>query len=1067
MRQLNATFMLGSPPPPPSAQSRAHRQPRGATRSRGRTGMAAVASISLALLGAGLTAPLAAAADPATGTTSSSYGLGAFSGVVPDGVCGVVATVAGGAGGSAASQSTSAPVAFSNGDAAQITARFPVSPGQVYGGGVGGGGKESGVGHHAFNGGGAGNGSTHVGASGGGYSTLYLGTDLAVLAGGGGGSGGGHPDTSHPFGMGGDAGLPSAPGETAAGQDGTGGNDGGNVVSGGGGGGVSSVAPGGSAGTNGADAGRDGTAGAALQGGDGGPDSNADGSGGGGGGVFGGGGGASTVLENNNNQGITGSGGGGGSSFVASSSTSVTSAGVGALVTQGDGADGSVTLDWVECGYDLAVTKSFVISPAPVGSPDLATFGSTITWTVTVENVGTEPMTKGDIVTLNDTLPGAGATEITDIAVSGGTSAGLGDGAITCDAVVGDAMPATLNCDRPYEPTGGNAGGTRGLNAGETLAVTYTQLVSDAVSTVLANTATVTDRTTEGGGDGPDSATATVTVIGPPTANDDVITGVTVGEPVVFDVLDNDVAAPGPRAPWTLTLCDTDGPITSPYVVNGEGTWTISAPTVGVLAPATLTFTPESGFMGDPTPVSYCITDVNGLSDSATVSADYVQSAADDADLGNTIGDTVEVDVLGNDSGEFDLNSLKIVDGQDLKTSLDVDGQGTWTITDDGTISFTPEAGFEGDPTPISYRVSDKSGDTVSATVTVTYVPVAEDDSDLGNTIGEPVAVDVLDNDDDTGDFDATTVFIVDGSNLVRSLVVAGQGTWEVSASTGRITFTPEAGFAGDPTPILYQVTDTTGDAVTATLTVEYVPAAVDDEQHGGKIGEPVEVDVLGDDSGDFDVASVVIIDPETGDAVKTLTVAGEGTWTVNPTTGALRFTPEVGYTGNPTPVTYQVTDTTGDNVRALAIVTYLPEATDDVKKGNAAGTAVTVDVIGNDKGTFDPTSVMLIHPSSGELVRILKVAGEGTWSVDAVTGKITFAPELGFTGNPTPVRYQVTDVSGNVTTAKVSIEYVAAQMASTGVELAPIMSLGTLVLLLGGAVLWFSRRRKSDAELA
>jgi LPXTG-motif cell wall-anchored protein len=82
------------------------------------------------------------------------------------------------------------------------------------------------------------------------------------------------------------------------------------------------------------------------------------------------------------------------------------------------------------------------------------------------------------------------------------------------------------------------------------------------------------------------------------------------------------------------------------------------------------------------------------------------------------------------------------------------------------------------------------------------------------------------------------------------------------------------------------------------------------------------------------------------------------------------------------------------------------------------------------------------------------------------VTGKITFAPELGFTGNPTPVRYQVTDVSGNVTTAKVSIEYAAAQMASTGVQPAPILSLGTLVLLLGGAVRWFSRRRKSAAEL-
>ena len=38
-----------------------------------------------------------------------------------------------------------------------------------------------------------------------------------------------------------------------------------------------------------------------------------------------------------------------------------------------------------------------------------------------------------------------------------------------------------------------------------------------------------------------------------------------------------------------------------------------------------------------------------------------------------------------------------------------------------------------------------------------------------------------------------------------------------------------------------------------------------------------------------------------------TLAVHGEGTWTVNPVTGAISFTPEAGYLGDPTPVTYRV----------------------------------------------------------------------------------------------------------------------------------------------------------------
>ncbi|MGV8886294.1 MAG: hypothetical protein ACOH1T_12005 [Microbacteriaceae bacterium] len=110
----------------------------------------------------------------------------------------------------------------------------------------------------------------------------------------------------------------------------------------------------------------------------------------------------------------------------------------------GAGANGTVTLAWISCDYDLAVTKT-----VDNATPEI---GSTVQWTVTVANLGPDAMTRGDTVTLTDSLPGAGAKTITSIAVTGGSNGSLERGAVSCDATVGDAMPATLTCSRPFQP---------------------------------------------------------------------------------------------------------------------------------------------------------------------------------------------------------------------------------------------------------------------------------------------------------------------------------------------------------------------------------------------------------------------------------------------------------------------------------------------------------------------------------------------------------------------------------------------------------------------------------------
>ena len=85
---------------------------------------------------------------------------------------------------------------------------------------------------------------------------------------------------------------------------------------------------------------------------------------------------------------------------------------------------------------------------------------------------------------------------------------------------------------------------------------------------------------------------------------------------------------------------------------------------------------------------------------------------------------------------------------------------------------------------------------------------------------GKPTEVNVVANDNLV---DPTTVKIKDGSNLVTELVVPNEGKWRVDPTTGAITFTPETGFTGDPTPITYVVNDTNGNEVApATVTVNY-----------------------------------------------------------------------------------------------------------------------------------------------------------------------------------------------------------------------------------------------------
>jgi CshA-type fibril repeat protein len=533
-------------------------------------------------------------------------------------------------------------------------------------------------------------------------------------------------------------------------------------------------------------------------------------------------------------------------------------------------------------------------------------------------------------------------------------------------------------------------------------------------------------------------ATATITITNtPPVASDDNGFGV-LGQPVTLNVLANDTDTENNLDPTSVEIVGANSPDGS-LVVAGEGTWSVN------LTTGAITFTPLPGFINDPTPISYTVKDLTGASsNAATVIVDYPPFkpvAVNDRETG-TSGQPVLINVVANDvdpQSSLDPTTVKIVGTTNPGDALPVPGEGIWTVNPTtGAITFTPETGFTGDPTPISYTVVDNNTGAPSnpASITVDYPqtpPVANNDSANGIS-GQATTINVTGNDSDPeNDLDPGSVKIAGTSNPGDSLVVLGQGTWSINPSTGAITFTPETGFTGDPTPISYTVKDRTGlSSNNATVSIDYpqtAPTAVNDSKFGVS-GQAVSVDVVTNDSdpeNDLDPTSVKIVGTlNPGDA---LFVADEGTWTVNPATGAITFTPLAGFTADPSPISYTVSDRTGLVSNAATVTVDYPQsapiAVNDSVRG-LNGQPATIDVVGNDsdpENDLDPTSVQIVGTSNpGDQ---LVVAGEGTWSVDPITGAITFTPEAGFIADPTPINYTVKDRTGlSSNPATVSVDY-------------------------------------------
>jgi hypothetical protein len=199
-------------------------------------------------------------------------------------------------------------------------------------------------------------------------------------------------------------------------------------------------------------------------------------------------------------------------------------------------------------------------------------------------------------------------------------------------------------------------------------------------------------------------------------------------------------------------------------------------------------------------------------------------------DSASTVQDTaVDIDVLLNDS-DADGDLLSVV-------NLAQPSNGAAAVNPDGTVRYTPDAGFTGVDS-FTYQASDGVDVSNVATVTVTVTepdpvnsaPVAADDS-ASTTAGVAVTVHVLANDTD-----------VDGDALsVENLSDPSNGSVVVNVDHS-VTYMPDAGFTGVDS-FTYQASDgeLLSNVATVTVTVRS-PGGGGGGGGGGPAPDPVEV---------------------------------------------------------------------------------------------------------------------------------------------------------------------------------------------------------------------------------
>lgn len=352
-------------------------------------------------------------------------------------------------------------------------------------------------------------------------------------------------------------------------------------------------------------------------------------------------------------------------------------------------------------------------------------------------------------------------------------------------------------------------------------------------------------------------------------------------------VLANDVASEGGALVAAVVTPPEHGTLT----MNDDGSFS---------------YTPEANWNGTVN-FEYSATGEDGevTTGTATIVVEPLNDAPVAADDSFDVDGEMTGSVMANDSD---------VDGNTLTAAL-IEGpsSGELTLNSDGSFTYSPEDGFEGDVS-FRYQLNDGMANSNVATVTLhvadgleTSPPLSTPDAyttDADTTLTVDAASGVLANDTGSG-----------GS--LTAVLVSNPGSGELTLNAdGSFEYAPASGFSGQVS-FTYKAVDGTVEGVETMVTIDVLPVETNTPPVAADDAYEVQADttltvgeggILANDSdADGDALAANIIDAPTNGLV-----------TLN-ADGSFSYVPLAGFSGTDT-FTYQATD--GADVSNTATVT-------------------------------------------------------------------------------------------------------------------------------------------------
>ena len=449
--------------------------------------------------------------------------------------------------------------------------------------------------------------------------------------------------------------------------------------------------------------------------------------------------------------------------------------------------------------------------------------------------------------------------------------------------------------------------------------------------------------------------------------------------------------------------------------IPGQGTYTIAPD-------GTVTFTPDKQFVGNPDPVTVKRVDKNGTPVTATYSPEFTKVTPTGTNVTSSGPQGVPQTGTPSFQGGDPLVPIDetveptFEDGSKEKT---IPGQGTYTIASDGTVTFTPDKQFVGNPDLVTVKRVDKNGTPVTATYSPEFTKVTPTGTSATSTGPQGVpqtGTPSFQGGDPLVPIDETIEpTFADGS---KEKTIPGQGTYTI-APDGTVTFTPDKQFVGKPDSVTVKRVDKNGTPVTATYSPEFTK--VTPTGTGATSTGPQGVPQTGTPSfqgGDPLVPIDETVEPTFEDGSKEKSIPGQGTYTIAPD-GTVTFTPDKQFVGNPDPVTVKRVDKNGTPVTA----TYSPEFTKVTPTGSGDKTEGLQGQVQEGKVTFTPGHDSVPFPADSTPLfdngtAMKEVPNVGKFEVDA-DGKVTFTPDKQFKGETPELELTRVDANGTPVTVK------------------------------------------------